>query len=78
MLPTLSRPSTAVLIAMGCVASMATFNAGAQPASGAHGMPPYQLFSPDERAVFCEQMAGHAACLARRRLHERRHVAPSG
>lgn len=73
MLPPLSRLSTALLIATACVASVTTFNASAQPASGARGMPPYQLFSAAERATFCEKMHGAETPEARRAIAQRMH-----
>ncbi|VWC25677.1 carboxypeptidase regulatory-like domain protein [Burkholderia diffusa] len=73
MLPPLSRLSTALLIATACVASVTTFNASAQPASGAREMQPYQLFSPGERATFCEQMHSAKTPEARRAIAQRMH-----
>jgi hypothetical protein len=73
MFPTLSSLSRVVLLATACVASIATLNATAQPASGARGMMPYQLFSPDERAAFCTQMRSAGTPEARQAIAQRMH-----
>jgi hypothetical protein len=60
MLIPFSRVSMSVLLALACIASTATMQASAQPASGAPGMMPQHLFSERERMAFCDQMQ-HAA-----------------
>lgn len=73
MLPILPRLSRVTLLATACIASTVTFNASAQPASGVREMEPYQLFSSDERATFCEQMHSAETPEARQAIAQRMH-----
>src|ERR1700733_836585 len=67
MLIPFSRVSMSVLLALACIASTASMQASAQPASGAPGMTPHHLFSESERIAFCDQMQ-HAATPGERQV----------